>query len=94
MKQEDIGVDVRVANREGKVKAFADVTFALGEAGVLKLSGFSVIDTGAELRAVPPARKGQTKYFEVVALIGKIRRMVDEAILAEYRRVTSSGATA
>jgi len=94
MKQEDISVDLRLANGDGKTRAFADVTLPLGEPGLLKLSGFSVIDTGSELRVVPPARKGKSKYFEVVSLIGKIRRMVDDAVLAEYRRVAGIVATA
>jgi hypothetical protein len=32
---------------------------------------------------VPPARKGDRRYFEIVLLIGKIRKDVDAAMLAE-----------
>jgi hypothetical protein len=86
MKTEDISVELRLADLE-KVKAFADVTIPLGADGVIKLSGCSVIQIdGQAPRVVPPARKGKQKYFEVVSLIGKIRPLVDDAVLREYDR--------
>jgi hypothetical protein len=90
MKLEDIDVAVRLADPEKspKVRAFADATIPLGADGVVKISGFSVIQTDTEAPHVaPPARKGSTRYFEVVSLIGKIRSLVDGAILAEYQRM-------
>lgn len=92
MKSEDISIEMRLANGESsKVKAFADVTLPLGADGLIKLSGFSVVQSdGKPLRAVPPARKGNQRYFEVVSLIGKIRPVVDAAILAEYERQTKA----
>ncbi|MGC2698419.1 MAG: hypothetical protein WA738_21735 [Candidatus Angelobacter sp.] len=84
MKPEDIAVEVRLSAKEGqKAKAFADVTIPLGGDGVVKLLGFSIFETGV----APPGRKGTKKYFETVALIGKIRSVVDTAILAEYQRL-------
>ena len=88
MKPEDIAVEVRMsAKQDHKVKAFADVTFPFGADGVVKVFGFSIIETeGSQPRVVPPARKGTQRYFETVALIGKVRSIVDTAVLAEYRR--------
>lgn len=90
MQTEDISVDVRLAGltQSEKTKAFADVTIPLGADGVIKISGFSVIQSpGGSPRVAPPARKGKFRYFETIALIGKIRNMVDAAILAEYERL-------
>jgi hypothetical protein len=89
MNPDSITVELRLANGSSpKVKAFADVTLPLGELGLLKLCGFSVVQ-GAENtppRVVPPARKGEQRYFEIVLLIGKIRKVVDDAVLAEYTK--------
>ena len=89
MNPESITVELRLANGSSpKVKAFADVTLPLGELGLLKLCGFSVVQ-GAENtppRVVPPARKGEQRYFDIVLLIGKIRKVVDDAVLAEYTK--------
>ncbi len=92
MKSEDISVDMRLARPEGgKTRAFADVTIPLGSDGVIRLSGFSVIQPdGQSPRVAPPARKGKQRYFEIVALIGRIRSMVDAAILTEYDRQAKS----
>jgi hypothetical protein len=83
-----IAVDLRLSNKaETKLKAFADVTIPLGKEGLVKISGFSVIQSDSEPpRVVPPARKGQFRYFDTVALIGPIRHIVDEAVTAEYER--------
>ena len=95
MNADSIMVELRLAasTSSPKVKAFADVTLPLGELGLLKLCGFSVVQ-GAENtppRVVPPARKGDQRYFEIVLLIGKIRKAVDSAILAEYESQLGSG---
>ena len=89
MNPDSITVELRLAVNafSPKVKAFADVTLPLGELGLLKLCGFSVIqgEENTPPRVVPPARKGEHRYFETVLLIGKIRKAVDDAVLAEYR---------
>jgi DNA-binding cell septation regulator SpoVG len=92
MKPEDIAVEVRLSSKQDqKVKAFADITFPLGGDGVVKVFGFSIIVTDGSLpRVVPPARKGTQRYFEIVALIGKVRSIVDTAVLAEYQRLTKT----
>lgn len=87
----NLTVDLRLSSKpDSKVKAFADVTIPLGSEGLVKISGFSVIQSDSEPpRVVPPARKGQFRYFDTVALIGQIRRIVDEAVSAEYARQTA-----
>lgn len=92
MNLNNIAVDLRLSSKsDSKVKAFADVTMSLGSEGLLKISGFSVIQSdSAPPRVVPPARKGQFRYFDTIALIGQIRHTVDEAVLAEYARQTGT----
>jgi len=93
MKAGDIAVEARLSNPEKseKVKAFADITIPLGPEGVIKISGFSVIESNGDApRVVPPARKGNSRYFDVISLIGKIRSLVDEAVLTEYERIRTS----
>lgn len=84
----DIVVDLRPADSgKGKAKAFADVTIPLGADGMMKIQGFSVFQRDGEpMRVAPPARKGSSRYFETVSLIGKVRSVVDAAILAEFER--------
>jgi len=90
MNADAITVELRLAGSTSspKLKAFADVTLPLGELGLLKLCGFSVVQgmENTPPRVVPPARKGEHRYFEIVLLIGKIRKVVDDAVLAEYTR--------
>jgi DNA-binding cell septation regulator SpoVG len=89
MTASNVSVELRLsAKTDSKVKAFADVTIPLGTDGLVKVSGFSVIQRGSDQpRIVPPARKGEFRYFDTVALIGKIRSIVDEAVIAEYERM-------
>jgi len=91
MKMGDITVEMRVSQKEdSKVKAFADVTIPLGDDGTVTLLGFSVLDgDGRPPRVMAPARKGKQAWFETVQLSGKVRRLVDEAVLAEYERKTT-----
>ncbi len=87
-----VTAEVRLSSKEGKVKAFADVNIPVGEDGMIIVSGFSVISDGnAPARVVPPARKGNTRYFDVIKLVGKIKALVDAAVLAEYNRQTNHG---
>jgi DNA-binding cell septation regulator SpoVG len=94
MTASDISVELRLSTKtDTKVKAFADVTIPLGSDGLVKVSGFSVIQRNSDPpRVVPPARKGEFRYFDTVALIGKIRSIVDEAVMAEYERVRAARA--
>ena len=90
MERDDISVDVRLSDpkRSEKLKAFADATIPMGPDGVIRISGFSVIQSGEEApRVAPPARKGNFRYFPTVDLSGKIRGLVDASILAEYERL-------
>jgi hypothetical protein len=66
----------------------ADVTLPLGELGLLKLCGFSGIqgEESTPPRVVPPARKGEHRFFEVVLLIGKIRKVGQSWRNTERRR--------
>jgi DNA-binding cell septation regulator SpoVG len=84
-----ISAEVRLSTKtDSKVRAFADVTIPIGNDGVIRISGFSVIQTDSQpARVVPPARKGEFRYFDTVALIGKIRSLVDEAVMTEYQRL-------
>ena len=84
----NISVDLRLStSADGKVKAHADITIPLGDDGLLRILGFSVIERDSESPWVaPPARKGQFRYFDIVSLIGKIKASVDEAVITEYRR--------
>jgi DNA-binding cell septation regulator SpoVG len=90
MNADAITVELRLAANPNspKVKAFADVTLPLDDLGILKLCGFSVVHGAENIlpRVVPPARKGEQRYFDIVFLIGKIRQVVDGAVLAEYNR--------
>jgi len=86
MKAEDLTVELRLVDYE-KTKAFADVTIPLGNEGDIKISGWSVLDSGGKAPlAAPPARKGNSRYFDVVSLTGRIRSVVEEVILKEYQR--------
>src|SRR5512143_4004158 len=82
-----ITVDLRPAQASGKVKAFADVTIRLGPDGAITISGFSILSANGQVpRVVPPARKGNLRYFDIVRLVGNIRRLVETAILNEYQQ--------
>lgn len=85
----DLDVRARLAKPGSKVKAYADVSIPLGLAGAVKLCGFLVVlrDAGEQLAVIPPSAKGKEKYFDKVELVGKIRPLVEGAILAEYQRL-------
>jgi hypothetical protein len=80
------------ANPDSKVKAFADVTIPLGDDGTITVLGFSVLDDdGRPARVMSPARKGKQTWFDTVQLTGKIRLLVETAVLDEYQRKTKRG---
>ena len=87
-----ISLNMRLsAKAESKVRAYADVTIALGEAGTITICGVSVLHSeGRPARVMAPARKGNQTWFNTVELAGKIRFLVETAVLAEYERKTSS----
>lgn len=77
------------ANGSSKLKAFADVTLVFDELGLMKLCGFSIFQGGENQlpRVSPPARKGKgngSQYYDMVMLMGKIHKLVQEEILKEY----------
>lgn len=87
---DDITIELRSAPPNGKTKAFADVTLSLGECGVISISGFSLVGSGP--RVVPPARKGDQRYFDVVLLTGKVKTLVYTLIGMEYRSALEKSA--
>lgn len=74
---------------KGKAVAHAAVTLDLGEDGQLTIDGFSVLRNDTGFWVAPPARKGEKRYFPVVALTGIVRADVQRAILAEFERQRS-----
>lgn len=62
MNTSNIAVDLRLSTKaDSKVKAFADVTIPLGSEGLVKISGFSVIQSDSQPpRVVPPAQRGSS----------------------------------
>lgn len=89
----EIRATVRLANNsQNKLKAYADVTVALGPDGVLVINGFSVIEKGESFWIAPPARKGMNRYFSTVELSGSIRADVSRVVLAEFERMRAGTA--
>ncbi len=90
MRIEEIAVELRLTDRaaDSKIKALADVTIPLGADGVIRISGFAVLqwEAGSPTRVALPARKGQTRYFETVVPMGKVRSLIEQAVMAEYAR--------
>jgi hypothetical protein len=69
------------------VAGFATVTIPLGPHGAIVISGFSVLSAnGHPPHVVPPARKGNSRYFDIVTLSGDIRRLIEQAVLAAFIR--------
>ena len=74
-----------------KVKAYADVIIPLGDEGTVTVLGCPVLETdGRPPRVMLPARKGNPRWFDTVRLTGKIRQVVEAAVLDEYERKTKS----
>ncbi len=86
MKTESLSVALRLSTKpESKVKAFADLTIPLGDDGTITILGYSVLDgDGRPPRVMAPARKGKQAWFDTVQASGKIRSMIENAVLAEY----------
>jgi hypothetical protein len=90
LQAEDITIDIRLAKPGGTTRAFADVTFALGESGTISVFGFSLI--GEPPRVVPPARKGKQQYFDTVLLSGRVKTLVCTLIGMAYKKAISDAA--
>lgn len=90
MKPENITIDMRPSSKaDSKIKAFVDVTLPLGDDGTITILGYSVLDGDSRPpRVMAPARKGKQAWFDTVQLTGRIRTLVEEAVLAEYDRQT------
>jgi hypothetical protein len=90
MKPDSIAVELRLSTKkESKVRAFADVTIPLGDDGTVTILGFSVLESdGRPPRLMAPARKGKQTWFDIIQLNGKIRGLVETAVLVEYARKT------
>jgi DNA-binding cell septation regulator SpoVG len=89
MNAESISVDLRIVEKVGsKVKAFANVVLPLGEEGAVTLLGFSLIEAAhGEMWVASPSRKSGERYFDTLVLIGRVRALINEAVLNEYNRV-------
>jgi hypothetical protein len=53
------------------------------EGGEISIFGFSVI--GDPCKVVPPARKGNQRWFDVVVISGKLKALVYTRIAEAYR---------
>ena|SRR5207245_4540149 len=88
MKADSVTVELRLsAKADSKVKAYADVTIPLGDDGTITALGYSILDHGDRpARVMAPARKGKQAWFDTVQLSGRIRSLVENAVLSEYER--------
>ncbi len=83
-----IFADVRLASKsDSKIRAHAAVTVSFGADGQIVMEGFSVFhEDGKAPWVAPPARKGERRYFPTITLAGKVRTLIEDAILTEYQR--------
>jgi DNA-binding cell septation regulator SpoVG len=84
----DILVEIRMINKPGAVKAYADIQIRT-DGGVLREKGYAVIQKdGAAPFIGFPSRPGSTpgKFFPIVDAEGDIRSMIFTAILTAYRK--------
>jgi DNA-binding cell septation regulator SpoVG len=83
-----IFADVRLVNKsDSKIRAHATATTSFGADGQIVMEGFSIFhEDGKTPWVAPPARKGERRYFPTITLAGKIRTLIEEAILTEYAR--------
>src|SRR5437899_6334501 len=94
MKADSVTVELRLsAKADSKVKAYADVTIPLGDDGTITALGYSILDHGDRpARVMAPARKGKQAWFDTVQLSGRIRSLVENAVLRDRKstRLNSS----
>lgn len=80
----DVTVELRLAAKaDSQLRAFADVTVSLAESGELTMFGWSVV--GDPPRVVPPARKGDKRFFDALTLSGKVKTLVYTLIGMAYK---------
>ena len=73
---------------DSKAAAFVDLTLYLRPGGSFTVHGLTVLDeSGKEPAVLLPSRKGDRRYFPIISLSGEIRRLVEEAVLKEYKRL-------
>jgi len=81
----ELGVQIRLAENPGSVKAHADVTLTFSD-GELQLIGFAVIEhPGKDLFVGFPANRGRDRYFPVVAADGDLRNEIIGEIVRAYK---------
>jgi DNA-binding cell septation regulator SpoVG len=87
-----ISVEIRLSNRPGPVKAYADVTIRTAD-GMLKENGFAVIqkDGGPPFIGFP-SRPGNNpgKFFQTTDAEGDIRKAIFDAVTAAYAEAPKS----
>jgi hypothetical protein len=72
-------------NSTSSVKGHADAEIRLGPLGSINILGYSIYCVEAKPPVVlPPAQKGERRSFPHVKLTGKLRELVESAILQEY----------
>jgi hypothetical protein len=82
---EKITVNIRLQERLGPIKAFADVMLHFGDDGWRRIDGFSITQHPEKpVSVVPPGNKGKRIMFEVILLKGKIERSINTAVLDQY----------
>ena len=82
--------EVRLTLRqEDRLKAFVSITFD----NAFVVRGLKVIDGNAGLFVAMPSRRGKDGTFRDVAhpINNETRSMIEEAVLAEFRRQLESG---
>jgi DNA-binding cell septation regulator SpoVG len=74
----------RSTKPESKIAAHADVVLSLTD-GKIQLNSFCIFKpNGKPAWVVPPATKGEKRFFPLIVLSGDIRKQIEQAILAEY----------
>ena len=82
---EKITVNIRLQERLGAIKAFADVLLHFGDDGWLRIDGFSIVlHPEKPASVVPPGNKGKRIMFDVILLKGKIERSINTAVMDQY----------
>jgi DNA-binding cell septation regulator SpoVG len=83
-----ISAEIRMSNRPGAVKAYADVVIQT-DGGTLQERGYAVIQKDRSTPFVGfPSRPGNTpgKFFPIIEAEGDIRKEIIDVILTAYRQ--------
>ena len=86
----NILAEIRLNNRPGPVKAYADLQIQTTE-GTLYEKGYAVIQKeGGSPFIGFPCRQGNTpgKFFPIIDAEGDIRKGIFEAIMAAFRKIS------